>query len=193
MKQPKLLNRQKVYEGPRQLIHKDQIQWDGQPAIDYYVVNHADAVAAIPITTEGEILLVGQYRHPIGRYVLDIPGGCIDKGESLQEAITRELIEETGYRPSTLEFICYFHTDPSMSPQAITIFTATNMKKISNPKPEKSSPITVHFFNKHDIYQILVERSRPDIYISSSWSVIGLLSYLNSGSGNYSKPFSITP
>ena len=62
-------------------------------------------VAVLPLTPEGRVVVVGQYRPGPGRVVVSIPGGLVDTGESPQEAAARELLEETGYRAGSLEVV----------------------------------------------------------------------------------------
>jgi ADP-ribose pyrophosphatase len=179
MKKPKVIQRKIVYNGPRQTVYVDRLEVNNGNEIDYYIVNHRDAVAAIPITNDGKILLVEQYRHPVGRNLFDIPGGLIENGEDPKDSIKREILEETGYQASKVEFMCRFNTDPSMSPQEIILYKATNLIQVADASPEISSPIKVHLLEPQVIRDILFNRSENNLQFSSSWTMIGLLYYLN--------------
>lgn len=65
---------------------------------EFIVLDTPSWVNVVPITTEGNVVLIRQYRHGIQDVTLEIPGGMIDDGEEPQAAALRELLEETGYR-----------------------------------------------------------------------------------------------
>ncbi len=179
---PKLIGSKIAYQGPRQTVRIDTLKSHQGEAIDYYVVEHRDAVAAVTITPEGEMVLIEQYRHPVGRVLLDIPGGLIDEGEDLEVAVKREVLEETGYQVTDLNLTCRFYTDPSMSPQQTTLYQATGLIKIAEAQPEKSTLIKVHLLSPKTVLDIIYSRIYNDYSISSSWSLIGLLLYFHNHS-----------
>ena len=71
---------------------------------DYYVLEYPNWVNAIAVTEEGKVILVRQYRHAADLISLEIPGGVIDGDEKPEDAIKRELQEETGYTFKTVNW-----------------------------------------------------------------------------------------
>ena len=69
---------------------------DGQIVDPYFVVELPPSVCALAITENGEVVMTKQFRHPIDKTILEIPGGFIDENEDIQKAMARELLEETG-------------------------------------------------------------------------------------------------
>ena len=69
----------------------------------FYRFKQPDGVVMMPLTADGHILLIRQYRQALGRETLEFPAGAIDPGENPDEAMTRELFEETGYRCAKIE------------------------------------------------------------------------------------------
>lgn len=66
----------------------------------FYVIESSDWCNIIPITKNGEVVLIEQFRQGVEQVTLEIPGGMIDEGETPQEAAVRELLEETGFAPT---------------------------------------------------------------------------------------------
>lgn len=83
-------------------------------AHDFYVLDTSDWVNVVPITQEGELLLIRQFRHGIGRATLEIPGGLIEPGETPEQAAGRELIEETGHVAGKLELLGRVRPNPAI-------------------------------------------------------------------------------
>lgn len=86
------------------------------------IVEHPGAVAVVAITGNDEVLLVRQYRKAVERELLEIPAGKLEKGESKETCVKRELMEETGYYPNELEYLTSFYTSPGFSNEIIHLF-----------------------------------------------------------------------
>jgi ADP-ribose pyrophosphatase len=76
-------------------------------------IDHPQAAAIVPFVSDNEIIMVRQYRYAMRKEMLEIPAGKIDKGESPEECIKRELVEETGFEVNTLKWLyTYAHIIP---------------------------------------------------------------------------------
>lgn len=89
-------------------------------------VNCSGIVAVIPVTIDGEFLLIRQFRPVVNNFVIEFPAGLNDKEESLIEAAKRELIEETGYNAKELIFLADGPVSSGMSTEMLTVFLAKN-------------------------------------------------------------------
>ncbi|HMK55712.1 MAG TPA: NUDIX hydrolase [Dissulfurispiraceae bacterium] len=87
-------------------------------------VNCDGIVAVIPVTEEGELLMIRQFRPALNNYVIEFPAGLNDKGESLADAARRELIEETGYVSDELELMAEGPVSSGLSTEVLTVFLA---------------------------------------------------------------------
>src|SRR5690349_9423583 len=87
---------------------------DGVIVDPYFVVELPTAATAFALTEENKVLLVKQYRHPIAEVSLETPGGFVDEGEDFVAAMKRELLEETGYEFSGVEYLGKFAANPGV-------------------------------------------------------------------------------
>lgn len=83
---------------------------DTQPE-PYYTLKVPDYVAVVPMTSEGKVVLVQQYRPVVEDVTLELPSGHVEPGEDPEHAIRRELLEETGYQANAIEFLGRFAPD----------------------------------------------------------------------------------
>lgn len=94
------------------------------------IVNHPGAVAIIPITDDGKLVLVEQYRKALERSIIEIPAGKIDPGEEPEKTARRELEEETGYGCHELTYLQTFATSPGFADEIIHLFVAKGLYQI---------------------------------------------------------------
>ncbi len=95
---------------------------DGKIIDEYFVVELPTTVCAVPVTAEGNVLMVRQYRHPIRETILEIPGGFVDKNETPEQAVKRELKEETGYEFSSVINVGRIAANPGVLDNSTYLF-----------------------------------------------------------------------
>jgi ADP-ribose pyrophosphatase len=91
------------------------------------IIHHPGASAVVPFVTDDEILLVRQYRHAAGGYLIEIPAGKLDHGESPETCAVRETEEETGHRPGRLEKLGAIFTTPGFTDEVIHLYAAYDL------------------------------------------------------------------
>ena len=118
---------------------------DGRVMPRYHVLEFPDWVNIIPITTDGQMVLVRQYRHAYGVEFLEIPGGGTDpkKKEDPQIGGERELLEETGYRSGKWVNCGFQYPNPALQNNRMHIFLALDCVKVSEPKLDPFEDLTV--------------------------------------------------
>jgi len=108
----------------------------------FFGIEAGDWVNVVPITAEGEVVMVRQYRHGSREITLEIPGGIIDPGETPAQAAARELIEETGFRAGRLEAIGSVNPNPAIFGNCCYTFLASDavqVAAIQNTRLEETS------------------------------------------------------
>lgn len=112
METPRILTSEPVFRGPVFAVRTDRLRLsDGHEArVD--VVEHAGSVGILACPKPGEVVMVRQYRHAVGRELWEIPAGSIDAGEDPAAAALRELAEETGYRGERAREIARIYPTP---------------------------------------------------------------------------------
>ncbi|HET6777077.1 MAG TPA: NUDIX hydrolase [Actinomycetota bacterium] len=116
------------------LIRVEVESWDGH---DFEVVRHPGAAAVLPVTPDGDVLLVRQFRPAIRRTLMEIPAGVLDvDGEDPLGCAARELFEETGYRHRSLEFLGGIYTSAGFADEYIHLFEAWTSDRQEGPSEE---------------------------------------------------------
>lgn len=110
-------------------------------------------VGVIAFTPENQLLLVEQYRIPLGLDTIEIPAGLIDPGETPIFAAARELQEETGYEAPDIEYLFNGSSSTGLTTETMDIFLATNCRKISEGGGllEGGEKIRVHCVSYEDV------------------------------------------
>jgi len=137
-----IIDHQEPYHGQIVTLQVDTIRQVSGNTTLREVVRHPGGVAAIPILDDSRLLLIRQFRYPIGKYIYEIPAGKLDTGQPPLETIERELEEETGYRAGILNHECSFYTTPGISDELIHLFTARNLTPCTQ-KLEEGEHITL--------------------------------------------------
>lgn len=94
------------------------------------IVKHPGAVAVIPVTPDGKIVLVEQYRKPLERSIIELPAGKMEPNEEPAHTAVRELEEETGYTTDRLQYVTSFYTSPGFADEIIHIYYTNEIRPL---------------------------------------------------------------
>lgn len=140
-------------------VRKDVCKTAEGKIIDpYYVYEFPTWVTAVAITVEGKIILERQYRHALDIVCYEIPGGCVDESDpSLEYAIARELLEETGYRFTQFEYLGKTSSNPSTNNNWMHMYLATGGRYEREQELDHNEEIEVYLFNLDEVKKLLTE------------------------------------
>lgn len=165
------LSSEQIYRGHVVSLRVDRVEESGGRKTAREVVEHRGCVAIIPIDDDGNVLLVRQFRYPIGKELLEIPAGGIDSGEDAARTAARELQEETGYFPHKLERLGGFYSAPGFCTEYLHLYLATELA-YSPLVAEDTEDIEVVRVAQADIPELVTSGK-----ICDAKSIAGLLSF----------------
>ena len=119
----------KVFQGRIFAVNVESITLARGHHLDAEVIRHPGSVVLIPVTDDGDIILVQQYRHPIGRSAWELPAGSLKDGEDPRRGALRECQEEIGLIPSELEFIGSLFPTPGYCDEEMHFVRATGLRQ----------------------------------------------------------------
>ncbi len=127
----------------------------------FFRIDSADWVNVVPLTRDGRVVMIRQYRHGAGEVTLEVPGGIVDPGESPAQAAARELLEETGYRAGSLEALGHVNPNPALFGNRLHAFVARDVERVAKVANEAREETLVELVGRRDLPD-LVRRGRVD-------------------------------
>jgi len=137
------LSSERPFQGKLLSVRVDRVRLDNGREATREIVEHAPAIAAVPLLPDGRVILVRQWRHPAQEVLLEIPAGVMDPGETPEQTVNRELAEEIGYRAGTVRKLFSVYLAPGYSEEIIHIFLAEDLTPERLPADEDEDLETV--------------------------------------------------
>lgn len=126
-----------VYSGAILALRLDRVAMPGGRIAEREVIEHHGAVAIVALDDAGEVVLIDQYRHPLGTRLLELPAGLLDvQGEDPLEAAKRELAEETGFAAREWSVLVDVALSPGFTDEALRVYLASGLSETERPEPE---------------------------------------------------------
>jgi len=121
-------------------------------AHDFYLVHMVDWLMAVPLTVDGKLVMVRQYRHGSREAGLEVPGGLHNgAGEQPEQGAARELAEETGYGGGELAFLGELRPQPALMSNRVRIYLARNVCKTAEARPDAGEDIEVVLLERREV------------------------------------------
>lgn len=122
-----LVSRRYVYHGRILTLRVDSVRVPNGGEAIREVVEHPGAVVIIALDNDEHVLLVRQYRHAVGRDILELPAGTLEKNEPPEAAARRELKEETGYTAQRWDLLTTFYSSPGILTEQMHVYLARDL------------------------------------------------------------------
>jgi ADP-ribose pyrophosphatase len=164
---------ERLYDSPWCGLRRDWLALPDGTEQEYHVVEIPDAVVVVPVTREGSILLVGQYRHPNAKTHWEAPAGRIAAGETPEAAVRRELREETGYSAGRLSKLPGFYAANGITAHYAHAFVAHDCERVGELELDPCERLIVRSFDRLEVERLL-DAGR----IEDGFSALALLYWL---------------
>jgi 8-oxo-dGTP pyrophosphatase MutT (NUDIX family) len=155
----KILASEYLYKETWFTIRKDICETpQGKIVNPYYVYEFPTWVSALAITEDNKVVMVRQYRHGIQKTILEVPGGCVDDSDrNFEDAIARELMEETGFKFNKYDYLGKVSPNPSTNTNWMHMFLATGGVKVNEQKLDHNEEIEVELLTLDELRSLLAE------------------------------------
>jgi ADP-ribose pyrophosphatase len=157
----------KIYDGRIFTVQVESISLPKGAELDAEIVRHPGSVVIIPVTDQGEIVLVRQYRHAIARWAWELPAGSLKPGEDVEKAALRECYEEVGLIPARLTPLGSFFPTPGYCDEEMHFYVAEGLRDPVEgdgaAHPDEDEDIEAQAFARDEIRRMIAAAEIVDL------------------------------
>jgi ADP-ribose pyrophosphatase len=157
-------------------VRKDTVRLPNGNTTVREIAVHPETIAVVPVDRDGRLVFVRQFRKAAERILLELPAGGIDGEESAEDAVRREMEEETGYRVGSVRHLITFFTSPGYTTELMHLYEATDLEP--GEPTEETDQIEVVLLSLDDALSKLGSEELAD-----SKTILGLLWYARERGG----------
>jgi 8-oxo-dGTP pyrophosphatase MutT (NUDIX family) len=148
---------------------------------DFVVLEMPSWVNVVPMTDDGQVVLIRQYRHGIREVTLEIPGGVVESNESPETAAARELREETGYVAERIRSLGRVLPNPAIQDNFCHLFVAEGCRGVDEPQPDPFESIEVAIFPRETIPALVRRGEITQAMVIAALALAGLIGGADAG------------
>ncbi len=161
MKAPQRLGRTVVYESPWVNLYVDEVQFPNGRVIErHHLLDFGPSVVAFVENGAGQVLMVRVCRYTTGRTEWELPAGGVEPGESVEEAVRREVLEETGYEIAGYEHVCAYYPMNGIANKVAHVIRCRATERAADFDRDEVSD--VRWFSKDEIRHMIEAREITD-------------------------------
>jgi ADP-ribose pyrophosphatase len=150
-----------AFNGKLIKVRVDTVRTESGREATREVVEHPGAVAILPVTDDGRLILVRQFRYAIGRAILEVPAGTREAGEADEVTAVRELREEVGVEADKVELLARYFISPGWCNEQITIYRATGLRDVG-VQPDQDEVIELVTISPDDLPTLIASGEIAD-------------------------------
>ena len=170
----KLIESNIVHQGKVFDLKVDKLEYDsGNIGIREVAIHNGGAVV-VPITDEGKIVFVKQFRYPFQKFLFELPAGKLEKDEDPFECAKRELTEETGYISKNYKPLGKIFTTPGFCTEILYLYLATKLKAGNHNREEGEYGMEVYEFTLNEVVRKIIIGEIVD-----AKTICGIFYYMN--------------
>ena len=167
---PQLLKQRLVYQGRKFNFEVSSLRLPNKSVGEWECIRHPGGALAVPVTPEGKLVLVRQYRFTLQGRLLEFPAGTVERHEDPAKTIKREIEEETGYRAHQWQKLGEFPVAPGYSDELIYAFLAQDLEKLeAPPSPDDDEDIETILMTPQELEQAILSGEPIDAKSISSF------------------------
>jgi ADP-ribose pyrophosphatase len=138
-------------------LYLDRVRTPKGSVITYTKYHASDVVIVVPFLDRQRLLMIRQFRYPIGKVLLEFPAGHVDDGEDPADTAKRELEEETGYVAKNMQYVYSYHPSVSRTKQSVHVFRATGLARTSATNHDSGEQISMEKVTVSQLRQLIAK------------------------------------
>lgn len=139
-------------------LYQDRVRTPKGNVVTYTRYYASDVVIVVPFLDDEKLVMIRQYRYPLGKVILEFPAGHVESGEDPAETARRELEEETGYRAGKMEHIYTYHPAVSRTKQNVHVYRATGLSDSGRTSHDGGEDIVIETMTVGELRKTIAER-----------------------------------
>ncbi|MBD1913722.1 MULTISPECIES: NUDIX hydrolase [unclassified Leptolyngbya] len=160
---PQLLKRRLFYQGRKFSFEVNRLRLPNKAEGEMECIRHPGGAVAVPLTEDGKLILVRQYRFATGRRLLEFPAGTLETGEDALETARREIQEETGYKAHRWDRLGQFYVAPGYSDEIIYSYLARGLELLENPpSQDEDEDLEIVFMGVSELEEAILNGEAVD-------------------------------
>ncbi|OUL24730.1 MULTISPECIES: NUDIX hydrolase [unclassified Nostoc] len=167
---PQLLKQRLFYKGRKFNFEVNRLRLPNKAEGEWECIRHPGGALAVPVTAEGKLILLRQYRFAIQGRIIEFPAGTVEPGEDPLETVQRELQEETGYRAQKWDKLGEFFLAPGYSDEILYAFLARDVEELETPPAkEEDEDIEILYYTPQELEKAFLDGEPVDAKTISSF------------------------